>query len=349
VLNFIRKYLGWRNWAILTYNSIFENLFVVFYIALRTENYDYNFIIDIVIFLLFSIFSTTYGYLINDFADIDLDKEHGKSNTFSEDSKLKAISITTLFFGISVLSGYFFIENYAFLPLWISWILISTFYSLPPIRLKEKGKTGLIFVVFAQRLIPILLVFSAFNFSISWEIIVLAIYVFFRGASSDINHQLEDFENDIVTGTSTFAVKLGQKKVISILRFSLEVEKVLLQVILIYFIFMFTDFHYVPFIILGASVFLYTVMYWISMYQIVRMPTIDVNPFKPSGSGIFQFLHHSFPSVILAATLNLILVFFNWQFLLILLAFGFLKGVFSPTMIKNSFLFRALFKGDNPE
>jgi hypothetical protein len=98
---------------------------------------------------------------------------------------------------------------------------------------------------------------------------------------------------------------------------------------------------------LGASVFLYTVMYWVSMYQIVRVPAIDVNPFKPSGSGIFQFLHHSYPSVILAATLNLILVFFNWQYVLLLIFFGLLKGIFSPKMIKDSFLFKALFKGEN--
>ena len=345
VLDFLRKYLGWRHWAVLRYNSIFENLFVIFYIALRTTDYSLTFLVDIVVFLLFSVLSTTYGYLINDFADIDLDREHGKTNTFAEDSKPKAISITLLFLGLSILLGYRFAGNDSFSLLWISWVLISTLYSLPPVRLKERGKIGLVFVVLAQRLFPVLLVFSAFRFPISWEIVVLSIYVFFRGASSDINHQLEDFENDIATGTSTFAVETGKKKVAAILRFSLEAEKVMLQAILIYFVFIFRDFHYLPLLVLGASVFLYTVMYGVSIYQIVTTPDIDVNPFKPSGSGIFQFLHHSYPSVILPATLNLILAFSNWQFAILLIIFGSLRGIFSPTMIKNSFLFEAVFRG----
>lgn len=339
--------MGWREWAVLTYNSIFENLFIIFYISLRSGDYSLNFIINIIIFLLFSIFSTTYGYLINDFADIDLDKQHGKNNTFSEDSKFKAISVTILFLILSILTGYPFAGNYAFVYLWIAWIIISTFYSLPPLRLKERGKIGLIFVVFAQRLIPVLLVFSAFNFSISGEIIFISIYVFFRGASSDINHQLGDFDNDIETGTTTFAVKLGKKKVRAILRFSLEAEKLLLMIMLVYFIYIFSALAIFPFLILAGSVFLYTVMYWVSLYQVVRVPKIDVNPFKPSGSGIFQFLHHSYPSVILAATFNLILVFFNWVFVFLLIGFGFLKGLFSPQMIKNSFIFKALFRSEN--
>ena len=130
MFSFIQKYLGWRNWAVLVYNSIFENLFVIFYIALRTTSYNLGYILDIILFLAFSMFSTTYGYLINDFSDVDLDKKHGKNNTFAEDSKFKSILIILLFFILSIVCGYPFIENYAFLPLWVAWMFISTFYSL---------------------------------------------------------------------------------------------------------------------------------------------------------------------------------------------------------------------------
>jgi hypothetical protein len=119
------------------------------------------------------------------------------------------------------------------------------------------------------------------------------------------------------------------------------------MIILVYFIFIFSALEILPFLILAGSVFLYTVMYWASLYQVVRVPQTDVNPFKPSGSGIFQFLHHSYPSVILAATFNLILVFYNWFFVFLLIGFGSLKGLFSPKMIKNSFMYKALFRSEN--
>ncbi|KAA3613227.1 MAG: hypothetical protein D8M58_13050 [Calditrichaeota bacterium] len=337
---FIKKYLGWRNWAVLTYNSIFENLFVVFYIGLRTFNYSDQFMLDIFIFLLFSIFSTTYGYLINDYADIDLDREHGKSNTFEDDSKPKAILVSLLFLVLSIFAGMHFTSNQNFALLWLFWIVITTFYSLPPIRLKERGKVGLLFVVFAQRLIPILLVFTAFNFSFGWELLFLAVYVFFRGASSDINHQLEDYENDIATGTSTYTVGQGKKKVETILRFSLEAEKILLLGIVLYFLTSLFYLEFLPFLALIGTAVLYIGMYFYSFTLIFSKNKIDVNPFKPSGSSIFQFLHHSFPSVIFAISLNMILIYYNWKFVTIFIVLGMLRGVFSPTMIKNSFIFK---------
>lgn len=337
---FIKKYLGWRNWAVLTYNSIFENLFVIFYIGLRTLDYSDDFLINIFIFLLFSIFSTSYGYLINDYADIDLDKEHGKDNTFENDSKPKAFLISLLFLTLSVFAGLRFSDNQNFALLWLFWIMITTFYSLPPIRLKERGKIGLLFVVFAQRLIPILLVFTAFNFEIGWELVLLAVYVFFRGVSSDINHQLEDYENDITTGTSTFTVEQGKKKVRAILRFSLEAEKILLLSILFYFINSLSYLDIIPLFILIVSMVLYGGMYFYSFALILNKKVNDVNPFKSSGSSIFQFLHHSFPSVIFAITLNMMMIYYSWKFVVIFILLGLFRGVFSPTMIKNSFIFK---------
>jgi len=344
MIQFINKYLGWRNWAVINYNSIFENLFIIYYIALRCEDFSNLYILDILVFLLFSIFSTTYGYLINDFADVKLDKTHGKSNTFSEDSKIKSISVIILFLILSIISGYNFVGNNTFLILWITWILLSTFYSLPPVRLKEKGVTGLVFVVFAQRLLPILLVFSAFSFTLFTEIILLSTYVFLRGLSSDINHQLNDIKYDTQTNTKTFAVKIGKKRVESIFRFCLELEKVLLFLILNYFLYVLVDLPYIPYIFLLGVIIIYDTMYITSIYKVSKTNDLDINPFKPSGSNIFQFLHHSYPSVILALTLNLVLIYYNWHYLFLFIGFGLLKGVFSIKVIKNNFIFQFFFK-----
>lgn len=338
----IKKYLGWRNWAVFTYNSIFENLFVIFYIGLRTQNFSDDFLIDIVIFLLFSIFSTTYGYLINDYADMELDRAHGKPNTFEKDSKVKAFFVSIIFLLISIVCGMHFSANLNFALIWLFWIAISTFYSMPPIRLKERGKAGLLLVVVAQRLLPILLVFTAFNFTEGWEIVLLATYVFFRGASSDINHQLEDYENDIATGTATYTVKKGKSKVEKILRFSLESEKILLVGILILAAKTLIALPVLLYIFLLLSFTLYLLMYFSSIVMLLKKEVNDVNPFKPSGSSVFQFLHHSYPTVIFTITLNIVLIYYNWHFFLIFVTIGALRGLFSISMIKNSFIFKTI-------
>ncbi len=36
-INFLNKYFGWRNWAVLNYNSVAENIFLIFYICLKVQ------------------------------------------------------------------------------------------------------------------------------------------------------------------------------------------------------------------------------------------------------------------------------------------------------------------------
>ena len=346
--SFIRKYLGWRNWAVLQYNSIFENIFVIFYIALVTQNFSSAYLIDIILFIMFSVFSTSYGYLINDFADVDLDREHGKQNTFSNDSKTKAAGIVFLFLMISILFGLSFTDNYYFVGLWITWLIISTFYSLPPIRLKERGKLGLIFIVLAQRVIPILLMFAAFNFTIVWQMVLLGTYIIFRGLSSDVNHQLEDYYNDLKTSTKTFAVEMGNKIVRNVFRFSLEMEKILLAIILITF---FINLIYLDIPLYGFLVLLgvlYLAAYLFSLYQIIKSKgKIEMNPFLPDQKNIFQFLHHSYPSVILGLGLNAILIRYNIYYLIILVLLMLIRRMYSLEFIKQSFIFQSIRKAIN--
>jgi len=342
MITFINRYLGWRNWAVIRYNSIFENLFVIFYIALHLQDFSNAFLTDIFLFLLFSVFSTTYGYLINDYADMELDKAHGKPNTFSSDSSAKALLICMLFLVLSVFFGLPFSDNAAFALLWLAWIVISTFYSLPPMRLKERGLTGIVFVIAAQRVIPIFLVFAAFNFPVGGELLLLAIYVLMRGASSDINHQLEDLNNDIKTGTRTFAVSVGASRTASALKFTLSAERWLLAILLVLFLVRLTFLDIIPAALLYLNAALY---FWMLVRALILRfgeQAIDTNPFRPGASNVFQFLHHSFPSVILAASLNIMLIYYNWRYVLLFAVIAMLRGLFNPSTIKNSFVYKEI-------
>jgi len=336
---FIDRYLGWRNWAVLLYNSIIENIFIVFYIALRRDIVVVDFFINLFCFVCFSIFSTTYGYLVNDLADMELDATHGKTNTFMRDSKAKAMVIVAFFGIISLVFGFRFVHNPVFIGLWLVWILSATFYSLEPLRLKEKGKIGLVVVVLAQRVMPILLLFAAFHFDAWLEVTFFTGYVLFRGLSSDLNHQIADYRNDTLTQTQTFAVGAGLGRAEKLFRISLTMEQVLLLVSLLVMYLNATALSVFGISLLLPPLVAGVVLVGAVWYKIVALD-MWVNPFETGRKDLFQFLHHGFPSVVLPFYLLLLLVVRHWQFVAILIVLCIYRKMYSRDIIVNSFPFR---------
>ncbi len=339
MFKFIQKYIGWRNWAVFKYNSVIENLFVLFLIAFINKQYNGAFVLKSLLFILFSIFTTTYGYLINDYSDMELDRLHGKSNTFENDSKSKAKWTIGLVVVMSILTSIAFWERPYFIILTLIWFLIATFYSLPPIRLKERGTANIIFVVIAQRFLPLLILFSVFNFWKIEFILPILTYIFLRGLSSDLNHQLEDYQNDITTHTKTFAVSKGITKVKKILNIVLQLEKILLAVVLIQFSFL-----------LSFEVKIALLLWWIIvliylaalLWFFVDRNQWANNPFDPDQKNLAQFLHHAYPSVGLPIVLNTIATIYYYPFGLLLLFQIFIRGLFSKQILKKNFVFEFL-------
>ncbi len=346
LIQFTNHYFGWRNWAVLVYNSIMENMFVIFYIFLRQDAYSVESIFSFFIFLLFSSFCTTYGYLINDLGDKELDKLHGKNNTFQNDSNFKSIVIVLFFLLLSIVFSFPFISSPAFLFFFITWFCIASAYSIKPFRLKERGKTGLIFVVIAQRVLPVLIVFSAFNHLNFLDCSVLTMYIFFRGLSSDVNHQLEDYQKDARTDTSTYAVQAGLEKTQKIFRFSLELEKIFLLLSLL--LIMVKLFH-IKFVsmpaILPVFIFYIFLYVWSFIIILLHKDKQNINPFINTGrKNIFQIIHHTFPSVILPMYFLVVLTTENYWFLFIIFfiflirtmySINFIIGLFSAKKMKN--------------
>lgn len=335
---FINKYLGWRNWSVLTYNAAIENVFPIFYIALHDRLFSWRFIVDFFLFFLFSMFSTTYGYLINDLSDRDLDRFHGKANTFENDSSAKAAFIVIFSLLLSLIFVIYFWRRQGFFPLWLGWFLITTFYSLKPIRLKERGKTGLAFVVAAQRVLPTLIAFAVFEHWKAATAVVFTLYILFRGLSSDLNHQLEDHKLDASSETLTYAVEAGFQKTERIFRFSLEAEKGLLLICLLMMYFKLPGVQIYGVSLLLPLLILYFFLYSISCLKIIRYGcSIDVNPFSYGKKDLFQFIHHAFPSVVLPVYLLLLLSYQNWIFMVPLVFLIGYRRLYSFELIANSF------------
>ncbi|NOX36438.1 MAG: UbiA family prenyltransferase [Calditrichaeota bacterium] len=343
---YIRRYLGWRNWAVFYYNSIIENLFIFFVIALVQRDFSSTFLLKMVAFILFSLFSTTYGYLINDFSDRRLDALHGKPNTFHGDSTLKALGVLA---GVVIGSAIFawpFVNNPWFVGLWAAWFFMATFYSLPPLRFKERGKLGLVLVVFAQRVIPALILFAAFHFTHPVLFWVLLNYVLIKGFNSDINHQLEDYENDLRTQTRTSAVELGKERLEKIFRLTLYYERLAMLLVLIALgNFLQRDLNWPAsisyFPLMGFGIILLLAL--IKEHQEGhRIPVI--NPFKTSEKDVFQFLHLAFPHVALPLYFLGIFSIKNWHYLIFLIILGIVYRLFDVRALKSTFIGKLIFK-----
>ncbi len=333
-MNSIVKILSWRDWGIVRYNSIFQNLSALYFIAYVGLHWNLTFIVNSLLFIFFSILMTGYGYLINDFADIDLDKHHQKPNSFANTKKSLAIWILL---GVLICGAIFslpFIKNIWFVIIWGIWIFVATTYSLPPLRFKEKGTLGLITTVLGQQVLPVALLFAAFTTPWSWGVFILILFTFSRGVSSDLGHQIRDWINDSQTDTCTFAVKIGYKNANSIYMTCLEFERIILGLVLMVFWYYFPKVGLsrlglqiswiLPLVLVYITLIIKTLG---SSWRAWRRGNLEQNdPYdEVRQHGRFDSLHiihHTFPTVVmpfyLASTITLIYLP-NFIFILIII------------------------------
>ena len=336
----IQKYIGWRNWAVFYYNSVFENIFVFFYIALSQSNVSNSFFYKLVLFLIFSFFSTTYGYLINDYADRELDKAHGKPNTFAGDSASKALTVVIPVLILSLIAAYPFWDNVPFWLIWFIWLFITTSYSLPPVRLKERGRIGLVLVVLAQRVLPLILIFVSFRFNRMADALLLLVYILFRGATSDMNHQLEDYDKDLSTATQTSAVQMGKQRFQKLFLTVLALERVAFLAILILIALRFNELTVKGFALFWLPLVLYIVLWLSAAIEQRKVHTRDLNTQNPYNrrKNIYQVIHMVFPNIVLPLFFIFYILLYNPLYGFFILFFIFIYRLYDMNTIRNSFL-----------
>jgi 4-hydroxybenzoate polyprenyltransferase len=319
-----------------------ENLFIFFYLALRYELQGLNFLMDFLHFYLFSAVATTYGYLANDLSDRRLDAIHGKPNVFLGDSTARSIVVVIVVFILANLLSLGFCSKSAFLTLWVVWLFMSTFYSLPPLRLKEKGFWGLVAVVPAQRILPALLAISVFGRFKELDTVILVCYAAVRGLMSDLQHQIDDFDLDSGTKTNTFASRSGLQKTRTIFRYLLAWDIVLQALLYL------CCCRYLPFIkvhswslpIALPLPILYLaclVTYWFSRGNKEE----HLNPYR--AEGLAHLIHVTVPCFYFPFFLIVIHSLHSAASWFLLAFFIIIHRVFLPSKIKSSVIFRALY------
>ncbi len=334
--------LSWRSWGIIRYNSIWQNIAALFYIALTEQLFNLTFIGRVGLFFLFSTIMTGYGYLVNDLADIELDRQHGKSNVFQKIGRGRATLIVLAVLIIGSLFGWPFINRPGFVLVWLLWIVAATFYSLPPLRLKEQGLAGLIATIAAQQTLPTALLFAAFGELASWGALIFVLFSTVRGISSDVSHQMRDWSHDAGTGTTTFAVQYGYNTAQTVYAISLEAERLILGGVMALLL---LDLPPATLPLWGWNValawplvLLYAPLYLLTVgrsWRALRQDRLAIeDPYSEARQArvrdALHVIHHPLPSVLTPLYLAGWLTLFYWPNVIFLLILGLLYGLYSP-------------------
>ncbi|MBU0962449.1 MAG: UbiA family prenyltransferase [Nanoarchaeota archaeon] len=209
IVKFVRKYLNlFRFWEILNKVQVVIISIILYgiFIELKApEFYLYS--------LLFMYTFITYGYILNTYTDFEQDIIK-KKHLFSKNK----IGLFTIVFLVLNIIFYFLARNYAgsfsnySFVLYIISMFFITFYSLRPLRFKERGFIGVVIGSIMQRALPFLTLIFIYDIIIwSWLLFVTFI-LFVHGLLALTAHQILDYKNDIISKTKTFVVKIGLKK-----------------------------------------------------------------------------------------------------------------------------------------
>jgi 4-hydroxybenzoate polyprenyltransferase len=207
VVEDLKNLIRWEDWA---FDKILPLFLIVSYVSLAYGEFGTRYIHDFICLLILAAASAVYGFLVNDFSDRDLDPQQGKPNVFSRLDRRRVLLILGSVLGLVTLASLRFWQRAWFLPLWILWLLDATFYSLPPLRLKERGAFGLWAPALAQFTLPNLIFFAALGHFGGMDMWAFAIYVGAKGMSIALSQQLADLANDAQTNTATYAVRRGR-------------------------------------------------------------------------------------------------------------------------------------------
>lgn len=167
-------------------------------------------------FLSWAIGFAAYAHVINDWTDIGEDRRAGKKNRMAPFSRQKRAAIL----GITIVVS---LAPWALVPLDArAWILLAfdyfipIVYSVPPLRVKERGVLSVLADAGVAHVMPTLLVFAIFASGRNWETVTLGaagIWALFAGSRNFLLGQMWDVENDTRAGVNTFTRAVGVERV----------------------------------------------------------------------------------------------------------------------------------------
>lgn len=211
MLNNVFQYLRINDWI---------DSKIPFMLSVALFSYLYNdvnmshtevYISAFVYFLYISMFAA-FSYVMNDFADMEIDKRAGKQKVIFMLPRVVIVVSIVLMMMVGILPMFFIVNEKAiFLGYTLLLYAMGAAYSAPCLfRFKEKGVIGLIECSMTQKCLP--LIALTFLFPVDWIYFVfLSVISFVNGLRYILIHQAVDYDNDVVAGVKTF-VSEGNNK-----------------------------------------------------------------------------------------------------------------------------------------
>ncbi|MEK6406581.1 MAG: UbiA family prenyltransferase [Acidobacteriota bacterium] len=165
-----------------------------------------------------------FGYCINDVADRGCDLRAGKFNRAANVSPACWALFLVLTAASSLSLSLFWAADWAAPALVLGGLLLASAYSLPPLRLKERGAMGLAAGAASQWVLPVLAISAAqsrgWSRPAAYCIALLGLAIGIRWMAI---HQLQDTMADRRAGVTTYASHGGQVWPVLLGAFSAEV------------------------------------------------------------------------------------------------------------------------------
>ncbi|HRH58638.1 MAG TPA: UbiA family prenyltransferase [Chitinophagales bacterium] len=203
----------WDN-AQYKFSIIFCSLYVVLF---SVHSFSSKILLYIVVSIILSVGIAGIGYAFNDYHDYHDDIKNNKQNLFLKFSGVQGILLVFFFFILSVFPWFILPFDRFSLLLILTEFLLFIVYALPPFRLKERGLAGVLTDALYAQVIPCFLAtytYSKIEEGVSFENTLIWNYIIWLiivGSRNIINHQIEDFDNDINTKTITFVTNYGKE------------------------------------------------------------------------------------------------------------------------------------------
>jgi cytochrome P450/4-hydroxybenzoate polyprenyltransferase len=171
---------------------------------------------DILALLALFVLYASFGHLVNDHADRDIDRAAGKSRAVAAWPVQRAL-LTVGLTGLAAAAVALAFFDIATTGLTIVALAVAALYSLPPARLKEKGVAGIVASALSQRALPPAIAFTALH---AWDpaAVLFCAMAFVVGVRFILVHQLIDRASDARAGVRTFATTHGDARVARLVR-----------------------------------------------------------------------------------------------------------------------------------
>jgi 4-hydroxybenzoate polyprenyltransferase len=203
----VLELIRWKDWG----HSKMPPFFAAgFLFLLANEQFAAPDLVRFAAWILFCAAFLAFGYGVNDFSDRDTDRRAGKGNAMDRLGPGKAVAWLLVVLGIGLAPlGPYLVDR------WLALMVASTYalalaYSLPPLRLKERGLAGLLACALAQRSLPLLVgaaLFRRFDLNL-WLFCALFALVGLRWI---LLHQVLDAQFDEQARVHTFVLTAGTK------------------------------------------------------------------------------------------------------------------------------------------